>query len=528
MKMLIQILLITFLIYFPNYSFAQENMETQPLELPNYVIEGKGQINVQTGIKQSTGTINKLTKAELDSINSLRKEQITLLPPKPMPTHVYSIHRNIGFISGSLGSYLSPVLNAGYEFAVNDYNFYATGNFESSKGDAKNSEYLKIGAALRSEVTAPDKYFIFGGSKTISNLLFNYNNYNLYSARTAPSRDLFQLGINTESKGDFANYSFSTGASYSLLAVATQGYSNLTDHEIKGHLNITHRFNQFEIGGNVHFDLNSYKGNWMSFVAIAVSGKTSIDKIIVESNAGIQLANTTSDATLFNLLFDIIAKYRINHLLTIVGKFENTLDNNDFQKHIQYNPYLSDAIYIDFPLRTELKGQINYHPDVNLFLSAGTSFGISSRTPYFANPYTTVFIIQYGSSVNVSLFSEAQWNISNSDLFNYNVNYKISRISDNNTPYIAPLTANLQYQRNWTDEFLTTVGVTYIDKRFADLANTIELPSYIDLHIGADYKLNNNFKLFIKVNNILNENIYIWNGYRERGLFFGAGITYLF
>jgi len=309
MKMLRKILILTLVIYFSNHAIAQEHAETKPLELPNYVIEGKGQINVQTGIKQSTGTINKLTKAELDSINSLRKEQITLLPPKPMPTNVYSIHRNTGFISGSLGSYITPELKAGYEFAINDYNFYATGNYESSKGDPMNSEYLKVGAALRSEVTAPDKYFIFGGSKTISNIFFNYDNYNLYASRNAPSRDLFQFGINTQSKGDYANYYFATGASYSLLGVATQGYSNIADHDISGHINITQKLNKLEIGGNALFDLNSYRGNWMSFIELALSGKTEIDKLLVESHDAIQLANTITDAILSNLLFDVVSTY---------------------------------------------------------------------------------------------------------------------------------------------------------------------------------------------------------------------------
>jgi len=506
---------------------GQEQTETKPLELPNYVIEGKGQVNVQSGIKQEPGTINKLTNAELDSINSLQKEQTVLLPPKPLPENVFSVSRRNGFIEGSFGNFLTPQLEAGYDFSLDRYKMFANAGVESSSGDETNSEYLKLFGAVNSEYLAPEKFFIFGGSKTTSKLSMSYDDYNLYASRNPASRSAFNFLFSIMSEGNFEGYSFKTGGHYSLLNMSTAGNS-LTDNGLNAFLNINGHWKDFKIGGGAKIDFHSLGGYSMSHIELLVNGEYYIDKFIFRSEAGFQFANTTTNASLFNFKFLAKAKYMHSKNITLLGKISHSMDNNNFQMNYWLNPYISDTTYFDFNRLSEVSGQMNYHPDEDLLLTFGLSFGYGSNTPYFVNADTSQFILNYGSSTELALFSEGSYYISTKDKIIYNLKYNLADISGNVLPYSIPLGLKGSYTRQWTDDISSSFGAAYVSTRYADLQNTNELPSYIDLFLHADYKLNNNFNIFIKMNNLLNENIFIWNGYREKGLFFAAGLLYRF
>jgi hypothetical protein len=525
---LFHLILITFAVLFANMTVsAQEEEERKPLELPNYVIEGKGQINVRSGVKQYPGSIEKLTQSELDSINSLQKEQTVLLPPKPLPENILTVNKRRGFLKGSFDSFLTPYLEGGYNFAVNDYKMFANAKLETSGGDAINSEYFKLFGGINSEYLAPEKFFIFGGSKTNSDLHFSYNNYNLYAERAARSRSAFNVFFSVDSKGNYEGSDFQTGGHYSFLNVSTAGNS-IGDHGVNAYLHFNNYWKTFIVGAGAKIDYHSLDGNSMSYFEIAANGKYYLDKFIFKGDAGVQFANTTSGATLFNFLVNLDAKYMLNKDFSFYGYFKNTMENSNFQQYYGINPYISDTTYFDFPLLTEIAAQANYHPDDNLLLAVGLSFGLEHRNPYFENADTATFLLRYGNSTNFGIFSEGNWQFAKADRLIYHFRANMNYIKDKMLPYSLPLQITAIYQRDWTDEIITSIGLNYVASRYADLDNKIELPDYFDLFLRADYNLNKKFNIFIKVNNMLNENIYIWRGYREKGLFFAAGMLYSF
>jgi hypothetical protein len=266
----------------------------------------------------------------------------------------------------------------------------------------------------------------------------------------------------------------------------------------------------------------------MSYFEISANGNYYLDKFIFTGDVGVQFANTTSGAALFNFLVNLDAKYMLNEDFSFKGNFKNTMENSNFQAYYAINPYISDTTYFDFPILTELAAQMNYHPDDNLLFAFGLAFGLKHRNPYFENADTSTFILQYGNSMNFGIFSEGNWQFSNVGNLIYHFRANMNYIKDKILPYSVPVQLTAIYQRKWTDEFGSSIGLNYVASRYADLDNTIELPDYFDLFLRADYKLNKKFNIFIKVNNMLNENIYIWRGYREKGLFFGAGLLYRF
>ncbi|HPO63995.1 MAG TPA: hypothetical protein PK762_13025, partial [Candidatus Kapabacteria bacterium] len=138
MKLFIKtIIFFTFLSYY--LSFSQQGTSSTPLELPNFIIEGKEQLNVRAGMKQLPDKPISLTKEELDSINSLEKKPSFLLPLKTIPNKIFEKTFYSGFLKGEIGRYFTPLLEAGYEFKVNNYKLFVNANFEASNGHIENS-----------------------------------------------------------------------------------------------------------------------------------------------------------------------------------------------------------------------------------------------------------------------------------------------------------------------------------------------------------------------------------------------------
>ena len=506
---------------------GQEEETTKPLELPNYVIEGKGQINVRSGVKQYPGIVEKLTAAELDSINSLQKEQTVLLPPKPLPERIFVIPKRKGFIAGSFGSYITPNLEGGYNFAVNRYKMFANAKLDISSGDPINSDYSKLTAGIKSEYLAPEKFFIFGGSITNTNLNFVYNNYNLYASRTAPDRTLFNMLLSVKSKGNYQGYDFRTGGHYSYMNMTTEGNS-LSDNGLNAYLHFNNYWRDFLIGGGAEIDFHSLRGNGMSYITLKANGQYRRDKLIFDAAAGLQFGNTTRDATLFNFLIDLSGKFMLNKEFTFSGRFLMNMENSNFQQYYKINPYISDTAFFDYPVLTELSAKMNYHPVDDILIAFGASFGGKARHPYFENADSATFILKYGSSTLFNIFSEGNWYLSDVDALIYQIQMNMNYIDGKTIPYAVPLLVSASYNRRWFEKLGTTIGANYISSRFVNLENTKEISGYIDIFFNADYKINEKFNIFIKLNNLLNQNIYIWNGYRERGLFFSGGVLYRF
>ena len=75
--------------------YSQENNEkieagnsSQPLELPNFIIEGKVQLDIKSGSKDFPDKPLPLGQNQLDSMNTLEKQQLILLPSEPLPDKI--------------------------------------------------------------------------------------------------------------------------------------------------------------------------------------------------------------------------------------------------------------------------------------------------------------------------------------------------------------------------------------------------------------------------------------------------------
>ena len=528
------------------------NETTKPLELPAFIIEGVEQHNLRSSIKQMPTRPTVLSQAELDSLNTFEKLQPTLLPAEELPSHYLTRQYSNGFVRGSFGLFNTPDIAAGYSFFLDNFDIFANAGFQMSNGDTTNSEYNKFFVDVSSNYIADEKFFIFGGSSTRTGVLFNSQSYNFYGLQQRPrntnyfDRNLTQGKFYVVSDGAHENFMFSVGGSANYINAKNNSNiiitnspnqrdkyavgENINNILVDGFLTVKNYWKNFLLAGNVNLNFESVGGNSLNYYQFDGAASYYDEKISILGKAGFQIANNSANSTRGGLLLLGNLEYRMNKLFTVKGEVSSGLEKTNFEDLIKFNPYISTRIFIDHRYDIfNVKGVLLFQPSEKMALSGGINFRHSDRNLVFVTDTLAQFKIEYISGTVNDIFGELLWNFTKVDRFIANVNFNMNSLSDNRKlTYTAPIQAAGTYYRKWINSLGTFATVSVVGAKDVATVNTRhQLDAYFSLDLGADYQINK-FNIFAKINNLTNSDIYFWDGYRERGMFFSAGVMWQF
>ncbi len=512
-----------------NYSQASRNS----LELPPVIIEEKGSIKVRSGGKQDPNKTPRLSSADLDSLNSLEKEKSFLLPTKHLPDRIVYKNYYNGFLKGQFGSLVTPSADFGVGFKAgenNEYDFYVDGGIELSNGPVDNANYEIGHVSLTNVYIAPDKFWIFGGSSTRSNAAYRQKNYNLYAlADSVPSRIKRNFDLTVVSDGYYSGVKFETGAGFKSLQLE-QEQSNPFDNSIYGFLNIKGDAGDFEVGGKALLDIHSVRGDGLYYAHAEALMNYFVNKFSLQLNLGYQLAENTFNNTRTSLLASALMEYRLNKDLTFKAELKNGLHRNSLYELADINPYLSTIAPVDYRAGQTFKGMAYFHPSPEFVISAGARYGMYENDYYFMNANDGTFLPVYDKTGRLSVISEFNWQFTSEDLLSANFTYNLDKLDTGSVtlPYTSPMNFALSYSRTWFGYIGTQIGAVYVDKRYTDTGNKQQLDAFVNLNVKIEAKLADNFSVFGRFENLLDNNVYIWEGYKERGLFLSGGVLWTF
>jgi len=522
-----------------SFLYAQESKQEQtspePFDLPNFIIQGNLQLNVNSGIKQNPEKPKPLSKSELDSLNSLEKQSSQPLPVEPLITSTLE-NRNIkdGFIQAQFGRFATGQLNAGYGLDFGGYDIYGKTSFEFSDGHVTNAKFSKFDVNLSSDYIAPSKFFIFGGSRTRTEIGFKNNNYNLYANPLALERTQNHFLAKVDVDGNYKGVKFETGAGFSGMQITTNNFDN-ADNNIFGYLKVNNLWNNFLVSANVLVDLHTLRGNAANFIQADGSILWFTNQISLTGNGGLQWATNSDGIDRGGLLIAGQLEYRMNKLFTVRADIKSGLENRSFTEYSYSNPYISNMAQFDFAYDIfNLNGLLIFHPNEYIGISAGLKARATDRFPIFA-PDDTYFPESFGLDYqSISMFQtsfEAYWYLTENDKLIGNLTFtqsSMSDFSDKFIPYIPQMKLSVDFKKKWLDNFGTDFGLDYIGERFADVQNTKSLDSYINLRAEGNYRIYDGLRLLMRMDNLLNSDIFVWEGYRERNVFVSFGIMWQF
>lgn len=499
---------------------------SEPMQLPEFVIRGAESITVPGGAKKFPKTTRRLTNAELDSLNSLEKKAPPLLPFYDLPQLAIQRSGFNGFVRGEAGMFITPLLDVGYSAQYKGYDIYARGGFEVSDGHTDEAQYSKLGLDLRAGYLAPEKFWLFGGSQTDSYLQFNHSSYKLYADTSVPERSATFFDVGLDVDGDYNSFAYQAGVGFSSVGLARD--SDASGSSLRGDLGLVKTYDALNIGAAAAVDLQSVRGDGLQFIQLeGLVRHTSID-ITLEGRGGVQIASNSLDESQSGVIVQADAEFRLNPNLTLRGNARTGLKNHSFADLVRRNPYLADSAHVVFAKETIGAGALlTYHPAPHLSVSAGVDLAIVQDLPVMAAADAGTFMTVPLDATIIDISLEALWQISAIDEIYGRAVISSATLDEGSTevPYIAPIQTSLGYKRYWTEKIFSNVEAELVGQRSADVENTLTLDSYVNLSASATYMATKRFHVFLRIENLADSRIVIWQGYVERGIFGSVGAT---
>lgn len=502
----------------------------KPLELPQIVIEGTEKINVPGGKKKTPVLAVTLSQNELGKLNSLEKHPPSLLASQALPTMQESYRLPYsGFIRGQLGMFVTPSVVAGYKADISGFDIYARGGIETSQGHIEHGEYSRGFIDVQAGYLAPDKYWLFGGSKTESYCRYTGQSYQLYALPEAPERSLREFDLGLTVRGTHEGFGYSAGAGIDNMVMTQAG--DVSNSSLFGHIAVNQLWRGFRIGGKLSLDFRTLRGEGYNFAEAAATGEYLSDPLLVAAEVGMQAGKPTELSSQASPLLRGRAEFRVDHNVTVRGNIGIGMRNTSFRTLVHNNPYLDDSSHVRYTgVLPEIGGSILFHPSPTVLLSGGMALTFLQDMPVYVSTGRGTFQPMYTSARMLELSGETTVELDTTTTITGSVILRSTALIDTGStiPYVPALQLGGTIRHLWLPELATNVTVKYIGQRYADVENTITLDGYFDIGIDAAYALSQQLSIFAQLHNVSSAKIYIWEGYRERGIFGAAGATWRF
>lgn len=517
-----------------------------------------------------------------NSINEL-PTKISLQPLNPLPVRTYINEKQWNNVFyGGLGSRISPYIE--FFHVKSEKNVYRWNLHLYNLSSFKNiKNYLPSSYSTTKAETEVIRYLGFYLLKvkagyTLNTLhYYGYNTVNdtlTYNKNDAVLKQIYQLGTisltfaSRYRSFDKIQHQIRLSA-YSFFDKFGTSENNVTAvFDVHKAFDVTQIFNHQQLGisGRYQFfqNQNRYYVNKNQFISIMPYFDAKYG--IFSFTAGAKFEWLQERLTKLHIYPSL--KVNINLIpesFSVFGGIKGGLQKQSYRKLVSENPFLSSynnyfrwqntryEIYagakgnISKKFGFIIKGGFRYFEDMPFF-DYQRHYTFSGPTPFA--PDSTTVQIQIKNAFHVSYSGGNMSFVSGGITFHNskNINLWITgevnqyNLKNNVKPLYKPafrlqLGGDLKFSEKlsvWTEAFF--VGKRWASHRFFYNPNSAsvfpayyyQLPSYIDINIGATLKLKNNWGSFVKVNNLLNKKYQLFNEYPVEGFQLFLGITYRF
>jgi len=528
MKM--KILLILIFIAAAVYS-QDDKSNSGGVELPDFVITGKSQLNIKKVDKIQPDYISAISEDFIKPVFSPEELEVGSFsnPLKSDMSFLNDVHFYNGNLAAGLGLYTVPTLSGTYAAPFNNGIIEAlfNGDFVRAYEDNSDRYRTRFGFNLT--------YWTDINSETLPGTQFNLNgNYGTTSFKYFASSDprerrtLNYGKIEADIKNDFhRNFLFNLNLSDNITNISQEKFAE-NNYRLKAEALL--KLNVVNVGAAVDYRNHSLKNE------LTDPGK---DFLLIRPTAGLYFTKLIKGtvgwtfshgaANTYNAIYASVA-LKIDKNLTVFGEFAPTSEFMSPGNFVIQNHYLNvDSLgSVYWEKSGALSASIKYEFDKYFQINGGMRYFTSDDYPYFStssdsgkfdlkridmksfNPYADFlfYLGPYGefySSVELNDIRDTQGNL---------------------VPYQAVFKFNAAYSFKFNNGLATTIKMDYLSKRYADTKNRISIGDYFDLGLSFIYSLQPNLDLTLDINNLINQKHYLWYGYREIPINIIAGINY--
>ncbi len=514
---------------------AQNNNTGEPeVELPSFVIVGYRTFVFpemkKLGNKPLTALTDDVLRPDLtnDYPRPLRFEDTYKSGPDISDT---SLIIN-GFVEGTAGNIYIP--KGELRVSIPLGNAFLSGNFEgfNMRGYRPNAEEIYGRGEIGVKIFSDDKSGVLPGAEYFVNLGYNINSFNFFAS---PFPDSGRNLSNAKTELGFRNLKAKEIQYGATLKGSTSDISSSKYNEklldFSGFLNTKLDF--IELFTDFRLINQSLENGALSvqnvvYNRFSAMGGFNIDKTI-RLFGGVEYVSVDS---VFSLKPKISFSMKFVNGLYLIASYNPVYKYYSQSSLINSNRYYTPGVSAYFIEKQEhvFNAAIRYEYMKYFSVVAGAEYSKSENLPYFEEtPGGGFFDLASAPAEGLSGYVNVAVNPGPLGKFAGELKYNKVTLDDGKIfPYKPEFQISAEYGKTLLDHITIDVSVSYMTGRYADKANNVKINDFLNISGGIDLAIDQQFSVIGRINNLLNSDNYLWNGYQLPGYLISGGINLRF
>ncbi|PID59807.1 MAG: hypothetical protein CR986_04495 [Ignavibacteriae bacterium] len=515
--------------------FAQEENQSQSIELPDFVITGRENISI-TKVQKNMPDFIPLLSRDFFTLRYPGAEKIKINLPK-VRYQIVNLPSNLQktnlFVKLNGGLHTLPSGHIFYNNSIGNLSFNTKLYGRRILEYVDNADNHKFGGSVNAY------YYVNHNSSFLPGLVINLNGDFYKEKNKFYGSELPRLERETENGFAEFGINYLTNSKFSFgIGIKDDYYFQDDYYEFKE--NVIHtsgflkiRTSKFGFNASVSMlnqiiDIripNSNFANQYYYNGLVTFDFNSAQNIFLK--AGFYVAGIEAKPFFTPVVY---AKIKANKFLSLYGEFSpntefHTLkDFRNSNRFYRFNNFTNVFQKNKFNLKFAAKYEFEKYFEINF----GGGYIKSDNTIYFEDRYVDGLFFVNKINANKTyaflnlLFRKGPFGEFFGELQIQNIKDKDGNV----LPYKPVLMSNLKYSYNWQKGYGLSLGLNYFHKSFTDLENIGEISGGIDLSADFYYKIFSNFKIILTFENALNSKYYYLRNYDAKPFDVLAGIEF--
>lgn len=512
---------------------AQDNNPKNPnVELPDFVITGKSQLNIKKVDKIKPDFVSSISEDFLKPSFSPEELQVGNFshPLKSDMSFLNDVYFYNGNIAAGIGIYTIPTVSANYAhpFTNGIVEGTASGNFIRAYEDNSDRYNTRFGFNLTywSDIDGE----VLPGTQFRINADYGTTSFKFYSSANPEERRSLNYGkFVLDVKNDFGkNFLFGLNVTNKVANISQEEFKeNILRLKGEGIIKLD------VVNVGVVMDYRNYNINNLladasgkNFFLIRPTVGLYFTKLI-KGSFGLTFSKA-ADQT-FNSIYASVA-INLNKNFTLFGEFAPSPEFISPGTSAVINNYLKvDSLgSVYWKKKNAFHAFARYEFSKYFQIDGGIKYFNSDTYPYFIQSNDSgKFAIGSADMKSISPYANFLFYLGPYGEFYSTVTLNdISDADGNKIPYTSSLEIDADYSYRFSNGIKSTIRLGYQSKRYADRLNEISIGDYFDLGASFLYSFKPNLDFTLDINNILNQKNYIWNGYKDVPINVIIGVNY--
>ena len=451
-----------------------------------------------------------------------------------------------GKVLGGIGNYTSPFMEGwfGKNYDSGGVLFHA--NYASSNGQVADANWQKTGIGIQGGYLSPQTFGMLAGSRLNGGLNFSGQTYRAYgSSVPSQQRTLNDVNINLglasrTTAGDKLDDALDYSARVSWNGTSLNDSLNSSQNDFGVLVSASSRKNDIQLHGSMEYDLSDVSMQLPSNVATHVpewfdlrfSGEKffvpdlqatlTVQQFIYRGNLSVSSGRFYPGAQL---------RYFLNDAATVYLSIAPTVERNTLASLVNSDKYIQNREELrpsEVPFAVTFGSEYTFSD--KFYGNGSLSYSSVQNFPVFIELNSAkVWDVMYLPKVAVTrLAVEGSYTLAqgSSATFAGSLNSTQAKDSSNAVPNIPTFTLSGVYRRSFSSGIVAEVFAEYFSERWKDFAHSGANAGYVDVGGKGEYQLLENLRAVLQMDNILDRQYYVWDGYVERPLFISLGVTY--